>query len=392
MAGLYVHIPFCLRRCRYCSFFSSGGLGEKEQAAYVAALLGEGALYRRQQKSGLWAEDKAGVGFRTVYLGGGTPAYLTAGILARLLTGLEELFWPGGFSGQEFTVEANPGVLEEKKLTLLKAHGVTRLSLGAQSFDDRYLLWLGRSHNAGDFDRAWGLARLAGFTNLNLDLMYGLKDQSLEHWEKTLGQALSYRPEHISLYQLNVEEGTPLARELGEGAGYAAGEELGRRQFLAAHRILTRAGYLHYEISNYALPGRESRHNLLYWRRGCYLGLGAGAAGYLNDQRYTNVCSLSRYQKAVKSGSLPREAQESLTSLEKQEEALLLGLRLAEGLDLAAFSREFGVDLKEKCRRSLETQLRLGTLYIEGERLKPTLEGMLVNNEVIVSLLRELGR
>ena len=382
--GLYVHIPFCLRRCRYCSFFSTGGLGEKEQAAYVEALLAEGAMALeglRQKNSPV---------FGTVYLGGGTPVYLTLPNLERLLQGLGALFWPKGFTGKEFTVEANPGVLNKEKLALLKAWGVNRLSLGAQSFDDSYLAWLGRSHSAADFEAAWCLAREAGFDNLNLDLMYGLKGQSLSHWRKTLTRALKLRPEHISLYQLNIEEGTPLARELGTKADYALAEEEGAEQFLAAHRLLEDAGYLHYEISNYALPGRESRHNLRYWHREEYLGLGAGAAGFLGGVRYTNHRNLKEYQKAVAKGENPRGEEEKPGFAERREEALLLGLRLAEGVALAAFYREFGIDLGRSCSDQLEAMEKAGLLIQEKGRLRPTAHGMLVNNELILRLLREM--
>ena len=379
--GVYVHIPFCLRRCRYCGFFSSGGKGAAEQDAYVEALLREARLYRGT----VFPREPI---FQTAYLGGGTPTYLELPALERLLSGLKELLWPGGFAGEEFTAEANPGTLDEAKLALLRSQGVNRLSIGAQSFDDIYLGWLGRSHDAAGFERAWELARRAGFTNMNLDLMYGLKGQDLRHWEDTLKQALACRPEHISLYQVNIEEGTPLADEIA--GDYAADEEMGRAQYIAAHRVLSAAGYRHYEISNYALPGRESRHNLRYWRGGRYLGLGAGAAGYLGDLRYRNVEDLTAYGESLEAGELPRAEEELLGPAEKREEVLFLGLRLAEGVSLTDYKRAFGVDLVRAGGEALRQRLADNTLCLEGGHLKPGLEGMLLNNEVVVSLLRAL--
>ncbi|MDR1194239.1 MAG: coproporphyrinogen III oxidase family protein [Peptococcaceae bacterium] len=280
--GLYIHIPFCRSRCHYCDFPSTAGLPRAEQLRYKEALLWEWAAYRRP-----WPAP-----VRTLYVGGGTPTYLAEDILTAILTavlaGLDEFSPPGaggasrglgrerqdklsplGAAGlTEFTVEANPGAVTAAKLASLRRLGCDRLSLGAQSFDDRYLAWLGRGHRAADFFQAWRLAREAGFAALNLDLIYGLPGQSPDHWKRTLLTALGLAPEHISLYQLSVEAGTVLGARAAAGEQCGAAEEVCRQQYLLAHQSLTDAGFVHYEISNYARPGSESRHNTLYWRNG----------------------------------------------------------------------------------------------------------------------------
>lgn len=453
--GLYVHIPFCLSRCHYCSFASSAGLGRSWQERYKQGLLQEWQLYRQSRNRPRdWAQD-----WDTIYFGGGTPTYLQEDILAEILDGLpvapgkakakeeavstwaeqrkasetsalvtpsrQEEAAAGQFGGSreflcsgefstEFTVEANPGTLSESKLALLQKAGCNRLSMGAQSFDDQYLAWLGRGHRATDFRRAWELARQAGFCNMSLDLIYGLPGQSLDHWRQTLEQALAFLPEHISLYQLNIEEETVLARRAAAGEACLADEETCRRQYLLAHEILASAGFNHYEISNYALPGKESRHNSLYWRNGYYLGLGAGAAGYLPKEiaagagagagadagagagagagnsavtapgdmgfRYTNEADLASYLSAVEQGRLPLAEREIITpSLGRQEE-LMLAFRLQQGVEPGTFRQRWGLDLWQAYGSLLEKHLAAGWLQEAAGRLRPTIEGWLAYN------------
>jgi oxygen-independent coproporphyrinogen-3 oxidase len=320
---------------------------------------------------------------------------------------------------REFTAEANPGTLSPGKLALLREAGCNRLSLGAQSFDDRCLAWLGRRHRARDFRQAWAAARQAGFRNMNLDLIYGLPGQTLAHWRRTLEQALALQPEHIALYQLNIEPETVLARRAAAGEVCQAGEEACRRQYLLAHELLTAAGFNHYEISNFALTGKESRHNTLYWRNGYYVGLGAGAAGYLpaggEDQgagagdgagtdtgaiadagvrpgtepaapppsqgiRYTNMADLASYLAAVEQERLPLAERETITPALGRREELMLAFRLRQGIEAAAFRRRWGLDLWQEYGSLLDKHLTAGWLQAEGGRLCPTVEGWLAYN------------
>ena len=369
--SLYVHVPFCRSRCRYCDFVSTAGLSRDWQERYRRALLQEFALYRDGVafETGMGAE-----GFATVYFGGGTPTFLDDDILEAIFTGL-----PLRHTA-EFTVEANPGTVTGGKLALLREAGCNRLSIGAQSFDDRRLAWLGRSHSAAGFRSAWESARAAGFINMNLDLLYGLPEQSLEDWRVTLGEALACKPEHVSLYQLNIEDGTPLARMAAAGEPCEADEETCRRQYLLAHQVLSDAGYLHYEISNYALPGYESRHNTHYWRNGYYLGLGAGAAGYLPGFRYTNKAGLEAYVADTDAGYLPVDGSEAIDSALAWAEELMLAFRMREGVRKERFRHRVGVDPQHNYAQILDKHLEAGLLEEDGEGVYPTLEGWLQYN------------
>ncbi|MCL2121666.1 MAG: radical SAM family heme chaperone HemW [Clostridiales bacterium] len=370
--GLYIHIPFCMSRCYYCDFVSTAGLSRSWQTRYRDALRKELAFYI----SGGYTD----AGFDTLYIGGGTPTYLDGDLLEGIVTDFAALLRGG--DDAEFTVEANPGTLTVQKLAALRRAGCNRLSIGAQSFDDRYLVWLGRSHDAAAFRQAWEWAREAGFTNMNLDLLYGLPDQFMAHWERTLREALAYQPEHISLYQLNIEPGTRLAQLADAGQTCVADEENCRGQYLLAHRMLTDAGYDHYEISNYAKAGRESRHNLQCWRNGFYLGLGAGAAGYLPEPRlrYGNTGDLERYLADTEKGSKPVAEQERIDARLAMAEEMMLAFRLREGVDAGGFHARWGMELEEAFGDALQKHLAAGLLEKARESLQPTLEGWLTYN------------
>jgi oxygen-independent coproporphyrinogen-3 oxidase len=351
----------------------------------------------------------SGARWETVYFGGGTPTYLDEDILAGLIGGLLPDISTYGYGASgllgtlelsgspepagspeppcEFTVEANPGTLTMGKLDMLGRTGCGRLSIGAQSFDDSHLAWLGRSHTADEFMQAWDMARGAGFANMNLDLIYGLPGQSPAHWRGTLAKALACRPEHISLYQLNIEEGTPLAALAAAGQACSADEETCRRQYLLAHEALTDAGYTHYEISNYAKPGMESRHNTHCWRNGLYLGLGAGAAGYLPGIRYANKGDLESYLADLDDGVLPMAEREIINREIAVAEELMLAFRLREGAAKKPFAERWGFSLREGYGRALEKHLAAGLLDEDDEWVWPTLEGWLNYNSWIQDFL-----
>ena len=395
--SLYVHVPFCISRCYYCDFVSTAGLPRAMQERYRTALGKELALYT----DGGLLSRRAGSGFphhalqsapmrswepirwKSLYFGGGTPTCLDEDILAGLFADIRR----GGNPGAEFTVEANPGTLTPGKLAVLRQAGCNRLSVGAQSFDDRYLRFLGRSHRAEDFYKAWDAARDAGFTNMSLDLLYGLPGQSPAHWEDTLREVLAFRPEHISLYQLSIEAGTELARRRDAGRFDEADEEDCRTMYLLTHGILTDAGYLHYEISNFALPGYESRHNTHYWQNGFYLGLGAGAAGYLPGFRYTNKANLEAYIADAEKGMLPVGEKDPIDARLAIAEELMLAFRLREGPDPAAFHSRHGFDFRHQYGLPLEEHLAAGLLEEEGGRIRPTVEGWLTYNSWITDYM-----
>ena len=402
--SLYVHVPFCISRCYYCDFVSTAGLPRAMQERYRTALGKELALYT----DGGPVRSSEPIRWKSLYFGGGTPTCLDEDILAGLFADIRRGGNPGSTpseqaqreqeaeatqvtqaisSGAEFTVEANPGTLTPGKLAVLRQAGCNRLSVGAQSFDDRYLRFLGRSHRAEDFYTAWEAARAAGFTNMSLDLLYGLPGQSPAHWEDTLREALAFKPEHISLYQLGIEAGTELARRRDAGRFDEADEEDCRTMYLLTHRILTDAGYLHYEISNFALPGYESRHNTHYWQNGFYLGLGAGAAGYLPGFRYTNKADLEAYIADAEKGTLPVGEEDPIDARLAIAEELMLAFRLREGPDPAAFHSRHGFDFRHQYGHLLEEHLDAGLLEEEDGRIRPTVEGWLAYNSWITDYM-----
>lgn len=319
-AGLYIHVPFCRGKCPYCDFASGTDLARIPD--WLAALDREMTRYRDFAPR-----------FDTLYLGGGTPSLLTPVQLAGLLKRLQEHFALA--SNTEITLEANPDDLSLPVLKSYRELGINRLSLGVQSFDDRELGLLGRRHNAAQAIQALGFRREAGFDDLGIDLMYGLPGQSLQGWKKTLETALSFQPEHLSCYQLTLEEGTPLAHWQAEGLFQALPEETARAFFLFTSKFLGDRGYLHYEISNFARgSAKKSRHNCKYWDHSPYLGLGPAAHSYRDGRRWWNHSSLEAYCQALDAGQAPLAGQELLTVAEKRREALFLGLRTSNGVHL----------------------------------------------------------
>ena len=276
--GLYLHIPFCKSRCAYCSFNSYAC--QSPPAAYLAALSSQIRRWADQQ----WCRERS---FATLFIGGGTPTIYDGSELAALVDLCRTSF--NFTEDAEITVEANPNTVSEQALAELRRAGVNRLSLGVQAFSDRLLAGLGRSHTMAEADAAIKAARRAGFTNINLDLMYGLPGQSAANWQDSLVQALAHAPEHLACYELTIEEGTPFARLVDKGELILPDEEEALTMAECTHVLLAQAGLQRYEISNYAAPGRECRHNLNYWQNGAYLGLGAGAVSCLSGFRFSTV-------------------------------------------------------------------------------------------------------
>lgn len=373
--ALYVHIPFCLRKCNYCDFVS---FSYKENIAdeYLSAVDREMALY---------ADKFNDHHLRTIFIGGGTPTCLSAEQINLLMKALHRYFsWD---KATEFTIEANPGTLTNDKLNVLKDAGVNRFSIGAQSFNEQLLQRIGRIHNVDQIGQAVAMVRKAGFTNINLDLIFGLPDQSLTDWQNTLQQVVQLSPEHISAYGLKIEEGTPFALDQENGLLMPCDEELELAMYQQTREILQQAGYQQYEISNFAKPGKPSQHNLTYWHNEPYLGLGLAAHSFMTGQRWENYASIDQYNNALKQGLFPIANEEAIPLSEQIQDAIFLGLRLIAGINLTNFKTRYQVDLLEKYQQIIQKHQKNGLLNIEENNLKLTPKGLFLSNEVMVDFI-----
>jgi putative oxygen-independent coproporphyrinogen III oxidase len=362
-AGIYVHVPFCLTRCGYCDFNAYSGL-DALRPRYVTALLREAELAAPR-----WDDEDV----VSVFLGGGTPTTLDAADLKAVLTHMRDRF--AVMPDAEVTIEANPDTVDAEKLARLRSDGFGRLSMGAQSFDRAVLAALERIHDPDSVRRAFAGAREAGYENVNLDLIYGAEDEGLDSWERTLLETVDLSPEHVSAYALTIEPATPLGRRVASGASAAPDPDLQADMFGAACDVLRNAGYRHYEVSNWAKPGYECRHNLGYWERRPYLGLGAGAHSYRENRRWWNVRPPEDYLRRVETGELPIGGAETLDSSDAYLEEVFLRLRILEGIPASWV--EPGV---------AEPFLESGLLELDRDALVPTERGMLLLNELVLAL------
>ncbi|OQX65886.1 MAG: coproporphyrinogen III oxidase [Desulfococcus sp. 4484_242] len=356
--GVYVHIPFCRSKCPYCGFYSVPS--KRPVPIWFEGIKKEIRLYK-----GLFGR------FDSLYLGGGTPTFLDDAILSCLT---DHLFAHFDFTAdREFTIEANPCDLSAEKIRLLKDLGINRVNVGIQSFDDGALAFLGRRHTGREAENSLKRLRRLGFRNIGVDLIYGLPGQTLEHWEGTLNQALLFQPEHISCYELTLEEQTVFGRLQEKGEMHGLSEEDGRAFFLAAAKRLGEAGYVHYEVSNYARTEAFCcRHNSKYWNRSPYLGLGPSAHSFDGTERWWNVRSVRHYGALLKRGSPPIQARETLTKEQIRLESLALGFRTSQGVALTRMA------LEPRSTEMLSTLKTAGLLKLKDGRVVPTEEGFLV--------------
>lgn len=376
--GLYVHLPFCRQKCFYCDFPSYAGQ-EGRMAVYVEALLGELAREGAPLRAA-WGPP------RTVYLGGGTPTALPPALMERLLAGLRE-FLAAAPDALEFTCECNPGTVDAAYLSLLRAGGVNRLSLGVQTFDDALLRRIGRIHTAAQARAAVRQARAAGFQNISLDLIYGLPGQTLAGLEMSVQQAFALAPQHISIYGLQVEEGTAFARAQAAGRLALPSDEESEAMYDYMTTALPVAGYARYEISNFARPGFESRHNLGYWQDVPYLGVGAAAHSYLDGQRYENPRGIEEYLAALRESGRARREEEPLTRATSMEEFAFLALRTARGIDRARFAARFGCELASVYADAIARMRARGFLEEDAQGVRLTPLGMKYGNWVFEAFL-----
>jgi putative oxygen-independent coproporphyrinogen III oxidase len=356
--GLYIHIPFCKSKCPYCDFYSITTTDQIE--AFLSALDAEARLYRDQFPN-----------FDSLFLGGGTPSLLTGPQFAALMEILRRYFTFAADS--EITIEANPDDITAEKLRFFRELGVNRLSLGVQSCDEAELRFLGRRHTARQTAAAIELIRAAGFANLGLDLMYGLPGQSLDAWLKTLEQALSFAPEHLSCYQLTLAPETPLGRRFAAGQFTPLEEEIQREFFLLTAKYLTARGYLHYEVANFA---REEHyvclHNLKYWNHTPYLGLGPAAHSFKAGRRWWNISSVENYCSSLNAGQPPVAEAETLTPEQIRLETLALGFRTREGVSLDTIREHPGGEA------TVAALTRAGLVRVDRERVIATASGLVV--------------
>ncbi len=354
--SLYLHFPFCERKCRYCDFLS-GPAGEKTREEYIDLLCREIELRAReirraadgsQQADACSSPAQSGAAVDSVFIGGGTPSLMTPAQAARVMETIRSCI--PVLPDAEISMEVNPGTVSPEKLRGFKAAGIGRLSIGVQSFDDSELRLLGRIHTSAEARETFLAAREAGFANINLDLMSALPGQNIETWSHTLEEAVSLGPEHISAYSLIIEDGTPLASLLDAGKlPDLPSEEEDRRMYHFTKQFLASKGYRRYEISNYAKKGYECRHNCGYWTGHEYLGLGLGASSCLGDERFRNPDKMDEYRTAVmsmndhNSAETMRRERQRLTQKDRMEEFMFLGLRMTEGVSESEFERRFGV-------------------------------------------------
>jgi oxygen-independent coproporphyrinogen-3 oxidase len=375
--GLYLHVPFCASKCPYCDFLSFARTEPALREAYVGALIDE-IRRRGRVYENVFCVD-------SVFFGGGTPSLLSAPELSRILTELSSAF---SLSRDcEITMEANPGVLDERTLESARSAGVNRLSLGAQSLSDRLLAALGRIHTRADFLNNYEAARRAGIENINVDLMFAFPSQSFDDWRETLSEAVALRPEHISFYSLQLEEGTPMHAAARAGELDEVPEELDRDMYHCAVSALADAGYERYEISNAALPGFRCRHNLKYWSLAPYLGLGLGAHSHADGMRFSNTEDLNAYIAAAGDRAL-LVAQEHLnTPLDDIAEYMFLGLRRTEGVSEADYLARFGEDMRARFGKEIESLTDEGLLESAAGALRLTETGVDVSNRVFVAFV-----
>ncbi len=351
--GIYIHIPFCINKCNYCDFLSFKSK-EEERREYVDYLLKEIDLYPKYEYS-------------TVYLGGGTPSLLNCEDVERIIKKLDIQ------EEAEITLEVNPKTVNLEKLKKLREIGINRVSIGIQTFDDEMLKVLGRMHSSQEGIETYWQAREAGFENISLDLMFSLPNQSFDKVRYDLERLLELRPEHFSIYSLIWEEGTPFFKKLEEGEYSETENELEAQMYEYIIGRATEAGYIHYEISNFSLPGKEARHNSKYWENKEYLGIGLGASGYIDDKRYKNQMQISKYYANINRGKLPLMEIETLDIKSKEQYRYILGFRL---LTKGVIPSD---EYLEKCI-SLEKR---GFLYRIGESFLLTKKGIMLANDVL---------
>ena len=363
MRGLYIHIPFCRSKCKYCDFASFSGK-EDIMDSYVSALCDEIRSYK-------------GLEFDTVYIGGGTPTTLSQENLKKVFDAVYENF--NICANSEITIEANPATVTYDLALFLKKNGVNRVSMGGQSFVDKELLHIGRCHSANDILTTYNTLIKSGIDNINIDLMYALPEQTMEALEESISKILSLNPKHISCYGLKIEEGTPFYKMLCDGKISEKDDEEFSKMYYHISEKLTSSGYEHYEISNFSKPAYYSRHNSKYWECEEYLGVGLGASSYLHGERWDNTRDFKEYFR----GDIKKDAC-VIDRDEQMSEFIILGLRMLKtGVDLTEFKNKFGVDIMDVYGVEIDKNIKLKLIEKSGDRLRLTPDAYCISNLVM---------
>lgn len=374
--GLYIHFPFCLSKCFYCSF-NSQPYNPDLARRYIEAIKREMTL--RARNYGL--ENSP---LKTIYLGGGTPSILSHQVIKEIIDISTNIFKLK--EGIEVTIEANPDTLDRTKLEDLMRIGINRISIGVQSLSDKYLKATGRSHDADTARHIINTCRSVGFKNISLDLIYALPGQRLDEWLITVEEAISLSPNHLSIYGLTIDKGTIFYNRLKYGQIKIAPEEDQIDMYLTAVNMLKKAGYVHYEISNFSQPGYACKNNMLYWDRGEYLGIGAGAHSYIGNKRFSNTDSIEDYISEAGSGDIHSKIEE-LTREDRVVDAIIFGIRKIEGIDLDDIGRRYGIDPFLMFESTIDRLISAGTIILSSNRIKLTTKGILLADQVAIEFL-----
>ncbi len=374
MLSLYIHIPYCVRKCPYCGFYSTQYTPDGADD-FVHALAIEAARYQAEFRNRH---------FHTIYLGGGTPTALSKNQICKVLDIVRNHFEIS--KNAEITVEANPNTITKDILDLLLERGANRLSIGVQSYSEEVLHKLGRLHTSAQAEHAFLLARSSGFKNIGMDLIYGIPGQTAAQWVDTLKTSIRCMPEHVSIYSLSLDEGS-LFHELSKTANFEhPDDDSAAEMYEHAITAFSRAGYHRYEISNLSLPGFECRHNKNYWARGEYLGLGPGAWSFISHRRYRNIADAAEYARRLADGISPDAESEQPGPEQASQETIFLSLRTAEGLDLQRYQREYGPIFSRKLEENMAPLVAAGLLAVNKGKAILTKRGILLSNEALVRL------
>ncbi|NCO24204.1 MAG: coproporphyrinogen III oxidase [Candidatus Infernicultor aquiphilus] len=369
--GLYLHFPFCKSKCHYCDFNSYPLKNDDQVLSYISALYKEIAMYAQKLNHST---------IKTIYLGGGTPTMLSGDLIYNILNFCKDNFKID--DNAEITIEANPGTLDKKKLERLNKAKINRISLGAQSFNDSLLKKLGRIHTAQDIIDSYSKAREAGFNNINMDIMFALPDQTFIDFKNTMKKAVSLKPDHLSLYNLTIEEGTKFLESYKEGKLNLPTEDEEYDMYSWAIKFLAENNFEHYEISNFARPFKRSIHNQIYWYNQPYLGIGAGAYSFIKGYRYMNYKDPVRYIKEINNGKLPLDSGEKLSLRKRMSETIILGLRTKDGINYRKFKVRFKVNIEKLFNQQIYKLINLGLLRKDNYKIQLTKKGLFLANNV----------
>ena len=375
MLGLYIHIPFCVTKCKYCDF-NSFKIDLNEKIKYLNYLGEEMKLYKEEIKNRE---------IDSVFVGGGTPSILNENEINILFEKIKENF--NIKSNAEITMECNPGTLNKVKLKAIKS-GVNRLSIGLQAVQNHHLKYIGRIHTFEEFEKNYHDAKQMGFDNINIDLMYALPNQSREDWMESLEKVVKLNPTHISAYSLILEENTELFKMYERDEFNLLDENTDIEMYEYTIDYLKSHGYNQYEISNYAKDNFECKHNVLYWKCEEYVGIGASASGYFNGIRYNNICELDNYEKMILEGEKPIEWEEKLSIKDEIEESIFLGLRMNEGIQISDFKEKYNFDFEKEYKNEIEKLSKMELIEIDNNRMKLTQKGREISNSVFVEFIK----